>query len=107
METMGYAFALIAFVWCGVLSAKISKLERSMKEAGIGTSDKSSLKEILGKNLGKAAKIKFENDGIDYELYSQYCIIEDVDQDWVLLKTEKNEMEKLIRIDSVKSIQFK
>lgn len=107
MESLGYIFGMVALVWCLSLSAQVSKLQRMMKEYGISNSDKTSLREILEKNIGKLGKIKFENNAQDYDILSKYCLLEDIDENWLLVKIEKSDIEKLIRIESIKGIQFK
>lgn len=107
MESLGYIFGMAALVWCISLSAQVAKLNRMIKEYGIVNSDKTSLKDILKKNIGKLGKIKFESNAEDYDFLSKYCLLEDIDEDWLLVKIEKSDIEKLIRIESIKSIQFK
>lgn len=107
MESIGYIFGMVALAWCISLSAQVNKLQRMMKENGIINSDKTSLREILEKNIGKQGKIKFESNAEDYDILSKHCLLEDIDEDWLLVKIEKSETEKLIRIESIKSIQFK
>lgn len=85
----------------------MEKLKRTLKEHGIIHSDYASLREILIKNIGRHVKIEFTSSANDYEISSRPCLIEDVDEDWVLVKLDKNETEKLIRIESIKSIQIK
>lgn len=41
------------------------------------------------------------------EIMDRYSLVEDVDEEWVLVKEEKGELEKLIRIDDIKNVQFK
>ena len=107
MESIGYIFGIAALLWCIGLSEKVAKLQRMMKENGIINSNKNSLREILEKNIGKQGKIKFESDTQDYDILSKYCLLEDIDEDWLLVKIEKNDVKKLIRIESINSIQFK
>ncbi|GLC30723.1 hypothetical protein [Clostridium omnivorum] len=107
MESIGYIFGIAALIWCVSLSSEVAKLKRMIKECGISNSEKASLRGILGKNIGRLGKIKFESDAEDYEILSKYCLLEDIDEDWLLVKIEKSEIEKLIRIESIKGIQFK
>lgn len=107
LGSLGYVFGLAALVWCISLSAQINKLKRMMKEYGMINSDKTSLREILEKNKGKLVKIKFESNAEDYDILSKHCLLEDIDEDWLLVKIEKSDTEKLIRLESIKSIQFK
>lgn len=104
---MANIMAFLTFIWCISLSGKVSKLERKLEDAGIGTEEKSSLKEILEKNKGKLAKLRFESDWSDFEVADKYSLIEDVDEKWLLIKVEKSGIEKLIRIDSIKNVHFK
>lgn len=106
METMGFMFGLIAFCWCCSLSRKVSKLERLIKQAEIDQPQKDSLREILQKHQGKSGKIQFAEGATDIDIFSKTCYIEDVDEEWVLVRVGKGEMEKLIRIDSIQGIQF-
>ena len=107
MEYLGYIFGLIAFVWCCNLDTQVEKLKRTLKENNIVNSEKTSLKEILEKNIGKRGKITLESDAADYDITAKHCIIQDIDEDWVQLEVEKSGIQKLIRIESIKSIQFK
>ncbi len=104
MDTLAYMAAFIAFLWCCSLSERVHKLERKLKAAGIGTKEKSSLKGILEKSKGKSVKLDFEN---SMEIVDRYSLVEDVDEEWILVKEEKGEVEKLIRIDDIKNVQFK
>lgn len=107
MEYIGFVFGIIAFTWCMNLKSQVDKLERILKDNGMIDIEKTSLKEIIEKNIGKCGKIKLENNSTDYEILSKDCILKDVDEDWLLLEVEKSGIEKLIRIDSIKGIQFR
>lgn len=106
METVGYIFGLVSFVMCIQLSSKISKLERSMKQVGIGREERDSLKEVIERNIDKKGIIKFEKDTLNMELNSKQCFIIDADEEWVLLKLEKKNTKHIIRINSIKNIEF-
>lgn len=106
MEYIGYIFGLVSFVMCCTLSSKVSKLDRMMKQAGIGKEKSDSLKEVFEKNVGQVGIMEFESDEENTDLNQKECHILDVDEDWVLLKTLKKDVVKLIRIDSIKNIRF-
>lgn len=104
MDTLAYIAAFVAFIWCGCLSERIHKLEQKLKSAGIGTQEKNSLKGILEKSKGKSVNLQMED---SLEIMDQYSLIEDIDEEWLLVKAEKSGVEKLIRIDSIENVQFK
>lgn len=106
MENVGFVLGLCAFVFYCTLSKKVAKLERLVKEAGLGSHEKDSLKEVLEKNINHYGIIEFEADEGDSALQSKPCRILDVDENWVLLKLEKKSLVKLIRIDSIMRIEF-
>lgn len=107
MEYLGFVFGLMALAWCGNLRVQVEKLKRTLKENSIINTEKASLKEILEKNIGKYGKITLENEAADYEVSSRNCMIQDIDEDWLEIKLEKSGIHKLIRIESIKSIQLK
>lgn len=106
MEFMGIVFGLVAFIWCFEMSSKVKKLERIIKDAGIVDYEKESLREILAKNLGKTAKLELESGGADFDLTNQKCVLVDIDETWLLVKTVKKEDMGMIRVELVKGIQF-
>ncbi|MDF2803955.1 MAG: hypothetical protein K0S61_3858 [Anaerocolumna sp.] len=107
MDSIGYIFGILALLWCYNLSAKLEKMKHIMKDNGLLDYDKASLKEILENNKGHYGKINLDSFITDFEINGKYCLIQDIDEDWVLIKEEKKEIDKLIRIESIKSIQFK
>ncbi len=106
MESLGYIFGIAALLWCISLSGQVDKLKRTLKEYGMVNSDYTSLREILKKNIGKRIKIEFESDAMDYEILAKHCLLEDIDDDWILVKIDKCDTEKLLRVESIKSIQI-
>lgn len=105
--SMGFIFGIIAFTYTVSLQSRVGKLERILKENGMLDMEKASLKEIIEKNMGKHGIIKLESNSVDTEIQSKDCILKDVDEDWLLLEVKKTGIEKLIRIESIKGIQFK
>lgn len=106
MEYVGYVFGLVAFVMYFTLSARVSKLDRMLKQAGIGRQKSASLKEVFEKNIGREGIMEFESGEEDSELHQKKCLILDVDEDWIQVNIVKKDIIKLIRIDSIKNIRF-
>lgn len=106
MESVGFVFGLVAFVWCLSLSNRITTLERIIKNAGIVDIEKEELKQVLKKNIGKSGKLDFESWKEDADIQNRVCTILDVDGEWVSLRVEKKNVEKLVRIEVIKSIDF-
>jgi len=104
---MGYIFGLVAFVWCFTLQSQVGSLKRLIQDAGIGHMEKTSLREILDKNIGKYADFKLESSGFSFQTSLQNCRIQDVDEEWVLLLEGKKDTEKLVRIQTIRSVNLK
>lgn len=108
MEYFGL-LGFVAFVWCCSLSDKVRKLERIIKTNGIVNPETESLSRVLEKHLGKTVMLSL-HDSFDMDFVGKSCLIEDTDGEWLLVKTnpnKKNETEKLIRIDLIKSLSVK
>lgn len=109
MELMGTIFVLlgiVAFVMYCDLAKKVKKLERMIKDSGIVDFEKESLKDILRKNLGKTAKLELEREAEDFDFAAKECILVDIDEEWLLIRSVKKEQEGLVRVDFVKGVQF-
>lgn len=101
-------FGLFSFIMVLVLMGKVSRLERVLRDNGIGTVQAAGLGEQVRKHIGQAVELTVEAGGFD--LYGKECRILDADESWALVLTnvgKKNECEKLIRLDSVKSIKVR
>ena len=112
MESMGYLgfiWGLIAFTWCINLTAQIRELKRTIQEAGIGHTEKASLREILEKSIGRTADLKLESSGYIMTTTLSNCLIREVDEEWALVLTGKKqkEKEKLVRIQSIRGVNLK
>ncbi len=109
MEYLG-VFGFIAFVLILTLQSKVSKLERQMREAGIGeegTAPGGNLSASLEKRIGRQVKLDFYDGETDADLVSAKSIkIVDVDEKWVLVHCEnkKKSFDKLVRISTIKGI---
>lgn len=104
---LGYIFGLVAFVWFFTLQSQVGSLKRLIQYSGIGHMEKTSLREILEKNIGKSADLKLENNGFSFQTILQNCRIQEVDEEWVLLLEDKTKIEKLVRIQTIQSINLK
>lgn len=109
MEYLG-VFGFIAFVLVLTLQGKVSKLERQMREAGIGEEGSAlngNLSASLEKRIGRKVKMDFYESEADADVISAKSVtIKDVDEKWVLIhcETKKKSSDKLIRISTIKSI---
>lgn len=101
-------FGIFAFIMVLVLMGKMSRLERLLRENGIGSVRAAGLGEQVRKHIGRTVELTVEAG--DFDVYGKECKILDADEDWALVLAnvgKKTECEKLIRLDSVKSINVK
>lgn len=101
-------FGIFAFIMVLALMGKVSRLERTLRENGIASARAAGLGEQVRKQIGRTVELTVEAGDLD--LYGKACKILDADEDWALVlagEGKKNECEKLIRLDSVKSIKVK
>lgn len=101
-------FGVFAFIMVLVLMGKVSRLERLLRENGIGTARAAGLGEQVRKQIGRTVELTVEAG--DFDVYGKECKILDADESWALVlanEGKKNECEKLIRLDSVKSIKMR
>ena len=109
MEYLG-VFGFISFVFVLTLQGKVSKLERQMREAGIGEEGAAlngNLSTSLEKRIGCQVKLDFYDGEADVDIASAKAVtIKDVDEKWVLVRLEhkKKACEKLIRISTIKGV---
>ena len=109
MEYLG-VFGFIAFIFVVTMPSKVSKLERQMREAGIGEEGialNGDLSASLEKRIGRQVKMDFYDGEADADMVSAKTVtIKDVDEKWVLVHLEgkKKTMDKLIRISTIKGI---
>lgn len=101
-------FGVFAFIMVLVLMGKVSRLERLLRENGIGSLRTAGLGDQVRKQIGRRVELTVEAG--DFDVYGKECKILDADEDWALVlanEGKKNQCEKLIRLDSVKSIKVK
>ena len=101
-------FGTFAFIMVLFLMGKVSRLERILRDNGIGAVRTAGLGEQMRKQVGNTVTLTVEAG--DGDLVGKECRILDADEDWALVlanEGKKNECEKLIRLDSVKQIKVK
>ncbi|NLD20786.1 MAG: hypothetical protein GX663_11215 [Clostridiales bacterium] len=104
---MGFIFGMVAFFWCISLTTQVRELKRMIQDAGIGYTEKASLREILEKSIGKSADLKLEGSGMNTNTTVTDCLIQEVDEEWALVIAGKKKEEKLVRIRTIRSINLK
>ncbi len=101
-------FGVFAFVFVLGLYGKVHRLERILRDNGIGIVRAAGLGEQMRKQVGHTVTLTVEAG--DGDLLGKECKILDADESWALVlanEGKKNECEKLIRLDSVKQIKVK
>ena len=101
-------FGLFAFCMVVGLYAKVHRLERILRENGIGSVRAVGVGDQLRKQVGRTVELTLETS--DGDLMGQVCRVLDADESWALVlanEGKKDEREKLIRLDSVKQIKVK
>jgi len=105
---VAFIFAIIASSSASTAIAKVKKLERSMKS--INVIDTIAIKNALLDNIDK--KIEIETENAMNLIYGNNVFVEDVDDEWVLLRSETKGKNKkiyrlLIKIEDIKSVKEK
>ena len=116
MEYLAFAFGIfgfMAFLSLSSLKGRVRALENQLRSLQ-GTdyaAEKASLIEAAKAYIGQPVQLSFKEDEEDGDVLlggrkNGRCILTDVDQDWLLLHVEHNQLvrDKLIRVDSVRSI---
>lgn len=101
-------FGMFAFIGIIFLYEKVKRLERVLRDNGIGNLRTAGLGEQMRKQVGNTVTLTVEAG--DGDLVGKVCRILDADEDWALVlanEGKKNQCEKLIRLDSVKQIKVK
>ena len=104
MEIMG----VVGFVMACVLLERVHRLERLLRENGIGSVRAAGLGEQLRRQAGQTVRLTLEAG--DGDTMGMVCKVLDADEDWVLVLADegkKKEREILLRLDSVENIEVK
>ena len=117
METLTMMCSMLgffAFLSVFSLSSRIQKLERELRSGsnsnGEGVVERQNLGEHIQEYIGKNVKLDFYDDEEDMDVFQSESTgtvtIADCDDRWVLvhLENRKKTQDKLLRIDSIKSI---
>lgn len=78
-----------------------------VQDAGIGHTEKDSLREILEKSINRTADLKLESSGFTMSATLSDCLIREVDEEWALVTIGNHREEKLVRIQSIRSVSLK
>ena len=101
-------FGIFAFVMVICLYSKVHRLERILRENGIGAKGAAGLGDQLRKQVGQTVELTLET--TDWDITGSVCRVLDADETWALVlanEGRKNECQKLIRLGSVKQIKVK
>lgn len=101
-------FGIFSFIMVLVLMGKVSRLERILRDNGIGPGWAKGQGEQLRRQVGQSVELTLETS--DGDIMGKQCRILDTDETWALVRAnegKKNECDKLIRLDSVKQIKVK
>ena len=104
MEILG----LFAFCMVIGLYTKVHRLERILRENGIGAKGAAGLGDQLRRQVGQTVELTLETS--DGDIMGKTCRVLDTDETWALVlanEGKKNQCEKLIRLDNVKQIKVK
>ena len=101
-------FGLFAFCMVIGLYTKVHRLERILRENGIGAKGAAGLGDQLRRQVGQTVELTLETS--DGDIMGKTCRVLDTDETWALVlanEGKKNQCEKLIRLDNVKQIKVK
>ncbi len=101
-------FGMVAFAMAIVALGRVERLERLLRENGIGPAKNTAPGGQLQKYIGQTLSLTFYDASM--ETACKTCRVLDVDETWALLLADeggKKERELLIRLDNVKQIKVK
>ncbi len=101
-------FGFFSFIMVLFLMGKVNRLERILRDNGLGSVRATGLGEQMRKQVGNTVTLTVEAG--DGDVTGKVCRVLDADEDWALVLANegtKKECEKLIRLDSVKQIKVK
>ncbi|MFQ9892154.1 MAG: hypothetical protein ACLRWH_03040 [Emergencia sp.] len=84
----------------------MKKLEKLCKVQGGGDPEKDSLLEILAKSMGKEVKLVLESESVDFDFNGHPCLLVDIDEEWLLLRSLKKDELAMLRLEAIKGVQF-
>ena len=101
-------FGVFSFIMVIALMGKVHRLERILRENGIGSIRAAGLGDQLRKQVGQTVELTLEAG--DGDIMGKVCRVLDTDETWALVlanEGKKNQCEKQIRLDNVKQIKVK
>lgn len=101
-------FGFFSFVMVICLYSRVHRLERILRENGIGSVRAAGLGDQLRRQVGQTVELTLETS--DGDIMGKACRVLDTDETWALVlanEGKKDQCEKLIRLDSVKQIKVK
>ena len=101
-------FGLMGFVMACITLDRVRRLERLLRENGIGSVRAAGLGEQLRKQVGQTVRLTLEAG--DGDTTGLVCKVLDADETWALVlanEGKRKEREMLLRLDSVKQIKVK
>ena len=107
MDAFGI-FGLVGFVMACLAFDRVGRLERLMRENGIGSARTAGLSDQLRKQVGQTVQLTLEAG--DGDTMGLVCRVLDADEAWTLVLADegkKKEREMLLRLDGVKNIKVK
>lgn len=100
------AFGLFGFIFSIIAMSRVKRLERILRENGIRSTQAKFLGGQLRARVGQTVILSLED--ADGDTVGKVCRILDADEEWALVlanEGKKTQCEKLIRLDSVKSVK--
>ena len=76
-------FGIFSFIMVLVLMGKVSRLERILRENGLGAKRIAGLGDQVRKQIGRTVELTVEAG--DFDVYGKKCKILDADEDWALV----------------------
>ncbi len=99
-------FGVAAFIMAIFALSRTHKLERLLRENGIGSPGSRDLGRCLTDMVGQSVTVYLDNDEVMG--FPKPCRVLDADETWALLlenEDKKNERKKLIRLADVRQIK--
>ena len=101
-------FGLMGFIMACIVLERVGRLERILRENGIGSARAAGLADQLRKQVGQTVRLTLETG--DGDTMGMVCKVLDADEDWALVLADegkKKEREMLLRLDSINNIKVK
>ena len=99
-------FGLIAFVFCMFMYSDVAKIKKQLQKEKNSSEKRELVKIVADKYLGKTVKIAMHEDDVNYSMLGKECLVEDVDEEWILLliSEKKSNRRVLVRVATIASL---